>query len=355
MRSPSPADLARPGWTTARAIGAAAERVAALTVDDETARAMLRRSAEEMGGLSALRENDPRFALLQRRVASCPPCVFFDRARDAAAAFGAADAAGPTFEVMAALIEGIRIIDDIQDDETSCLAVELGVARALRLAAGALALALELTAALPLHGASWRAAANAIGRGLRETAIGQELEVTAAGEFESFWNVVDRKTAPLVATALELGTLAAGAEPAQAAALTQLAVPFGRVLQIGDDCIDALDPDSIDWRTPQHNLLMLYALSGPRAAEIEALLANAGEPETLRALRLALLRDGALAYAIHAQLTTLAGLSAAIDGLALPHPAPLLAAVEHHRAAAESLLRRSGVDAKLAASVTSVT
>jgi hypothetical protein len=354
MPFPPPAEAARDGWRAARAIGAIAERVAALPVDEATARTTLRTAAQELGLRAVMHEDADRFASMRARIAACPTCVFYDWARDAASAFGNAEAATPMFEPMAALIEGIRIVDDIQDEEPSCLATEVGVKRALMLASGAFGVALELIAALPLHGPSWRASAAALGRGLRETAAGQELETAGAADFDAFWNVVDRKTGPLVATALEVGALAAGAPPSAAAALTTISIPLGRLLQIGDDCLDALGAHASDWRAPRNNLLMLYALSGPHAAELEALLARAADPEALHAAQVALLRDGALAYAVHAQLTVLAQLEHAIDGLALPHPEAFRRYVQHQRREAEMLLTQSGVEPELAARLTGV-
>ena len=321
--SPPSADAASVGWWSAKSLGAIAEHVAAMH-DEESARDALRVAAIEP-------------ELSAPRVAARPPNVFSDWACDAAAAFGNAGAATPAFEILAALIEGIRIIDDVQDEEESCLAAEIGDEAALKVASSAFALALERTAALPLRGASWRAAVAATGRGMRETALGQELERAAV---ESFWHVVDRKTSPLVATALELGALAAGAEPSRAAALTKLAIPLGRLLQIGDDCHDALGPDASDWRTPWKNLLIAYALSGPNGAELLRL--------PLREAQVQLLRDGALAYAMHALVTTLAELARVLESLDLPNPEPFLRYAEQQRAAVETLLRRSGVDAELA-------
>lgn len=346
--SPSPADAAMPGWAAAKSLGAIAEHAATLPMDEAAVRALIRAAALQHGLAAAGREDSARFELLRAHVASRPACVFYDRARDAAEAFGDAEAATVTFEPMAALIEGIRIVDDIQDEEEACLAVEVGAERAVTLATGAMALALDLIAALPLRGARWRAAAASFGRGLRETAIGQELERTSERGFDGFWNVVDRKTAPLVATALETGALAAGAEPARAAELTQLAIPLGRLLQIGDDCHDALGAAASDWRAPHNNLLMAYSLSGPRGAELAALLRDAS---TLREAQLLLLRDGALAYAMHAYATTITELAKVIDALALPNPEPFLRTAEKSRLETESLLRRSGVAPDLAATL----
>ena len=347
---------ARAGWLAAGAIGCIAEGVAALPVSEAEARATLHAVAQEIAREAMAREQDAGlFASMRERVSQSSPSIFCDWVCDAAEAYGAAGAAQQTFTTLAALIEGIKIIDDIQDREPRCVAADIGDGRALNLALGALAMALELTAGLRLpDDGSWRAAATAIGRGVRETAIGQDLETAATGDFAMFWEIVDRKTSPLVATSFELGALIAGAGPARAAALTRLAVPYGRLLQIGDDCNDALGPDASDWRTPRLNLLMLYALSGPRGSELDALLQRGDDAESLRAAKVLLLRDGALAYAIHAQLTTIATAAETIQSLALPNPAPFLESLDRRRAECELLLSKSGVDADLAASVAAV-
>jgi geranylgeranyl pyrophosphate synthase len=376
---------ARAGWLAAGAIGCVAESVATLQLSEAQSRTILRASAQSIGCIATMQELSapdraelgercvewiariasgdavqspiadlkmPRlFEEMREKVSRSSPTVFCEWARDAADAFGDAGAARQTFATLAAVIEGIKIIDDIQDGESHCVAVDVGEGRALNLALGALALALELTSDLPFAEESWRAATASIGRGIRETAIGQDLETSATGDFAKFWEIVDRKTSPLVATALELGALAAGATPAHATALTQLAVPFGRLLQIGDDCNDALGPGASDWRTPRLNLLMLYALSGPRGAELEALLQRGYDAEVLREAQHWLLRDGALAYAIHAQLTVIATAFGMLQKLALPNPAPFRHTLEQSRAECELLLSKSGVDADLAASV----
>lgn len=359
---------ARAGWLASGAIGCIAERAAALPVSEAEARATLRAAAQEITHEVIVRERGaaggsepdtdipvPLFVSMRERVSRSSPSIFCDWVCDAAEAYGDAPAAQQTFATLAALVEGIKIIDDIQDREPRCLAADVGAGRALNLALGALAWALELTADLELpDDGSWRAAARTIGRGIRETAIGQDLETAATGDFAMFWEIVDRKTSPLVATSFELGALVAGAGPARAAALTRLAVPYGRILQIGDDCNDALGPDASDWRTPRLNLLMLYALSGPHGAELDALLQRGDDAAALQAAKVWLLRDGALAYAIHAQLTTIAAAAETIQSLALPNPAPFHESLERRRAECELLLSKSGVDADLAASVAGV-
>jgi hypothetical protein len=338
----TPATPAQAGWRAAQSVGALAEMTAALPLPVERARAMVRAAAEGVARVCALQDHCTSAVPtliddMRTRVANAQTTVFDEWARDAAEAFGDAAAARATHETLAAIIDGIRIIDDIQDAEEVCLATRVGTGPALNVAMAAFAHALERVAALPFDEEAWRAAVITAGRGIRETAIGQELETQATASAESYWNVVDRKTPPLVATALELGALAAGASPQHAAALTRLAIPLGRVLQIGDDCIDALEATATDWRAPHLNLLMLYSLSGPHAAECNRLLRDAGTSEGLRELQMFLLRDGALSYAMHARLALLDEIESIVASLALPHPAPFLRLVERQRTETNAL------------------
>lgn len=337
---------ARAGWVTM-------QRVARLA--EESSRTELRAAAGDITRTAAATLRPEWLDAMKRRIERRPPNVFVDYARDAAEAFGDAEAAAPVHRILSAMIEGIRIVDDIQDGEAVCLAADIGASQAMQVAFAAIAFGLELTADLPLDEERWRAAAIAIGRGVRETAAGQILESEVenrqsclsieAGQAGlpvlHYWQLVDSKTPPLVATALEVGALAAGASPEQAAALTRLAIPLGRLLQISDDCNDALGPDATDWRTPHLNLLMLYGLSGPNGNAVAELLRNGHDPASLRAAQLLLLRDGALAYALHAQTATLGEFESRLAALELPHPEPFKRFTERYRLDLEALLRRS--------------
>lgn len=320
------------GWLMARAAGRVAEMAAHRPDGKDALRAIVR-------------ELDGDAALAARPHAS----AFLDWSRDAAEAFGNADAAAVTEPILSSLVEGIKIIDDIQDGEPRCLASELGVAAALNVALGAFARALDLAADLPWPDASWRAAVAAIASGIRDTAAGQQLEASADGTFETYWDIVDAKSPPLAATALQLGALAAGASVEQATALTRIAKPLARLLQVCDDCNDALGDHASDWRAPELNLLMLYSLSGPRGAELATLLSRANDSAQLREAQLWLLRDGALAYAVHVQVALFAELEAIIESLALRDPAPFRRWLQRQREASERLLRQSGVDEEVTA------
>ena len=115
--------------------------------------------------------------------------------------------------------------------------------------------------------------------------------------------------------------------------MTRLAIPLGRLLQISDDCTDALGEGAPDRRTPHLNLLMLYGLTGPRGAELAALLEG-----DVRAAQILLLREGALAYAMHAELAMLDEVAAIVGTLDLPDPAPFLRFIEKGRADVDELM-----------------
>ncbi|HEX7809963.1 MAG TPA: hypothetical protein VF608_14600, partial [Thermoanaerobaculia bacterium] len=89
---------ARAAWTAVSVAGRLTERAAT--------RASLRELAESIGDAQPL---------MRERVLRRPPTVFFDYARDAASAFGNANAASSMHAPLAAAIEAIKIIDDIQD------------------------------------------------------------------------------------------------------------------------------------------------------------------------------------------------------------------------------------------------
>ena len=155
---PAP-DAARAGCAAAKAAGAIAEHAATLPFED--ARALLRAEAE-----SLRKAGEPLLLAAMRERIANRSAVFLDWSRDAAAAFGDSDAACVVHPLLAAIVESVKIIDDIQDGERHCLA-PLGEA-------------LDRIAELPFEDSAWGAAAASSGRAIRETALGQELATRRA-------------------------------------------------------------------------------------------------------------------------------------------------------------------------------
>ena len=194
MAMPRPArDAAREGWIATKAAGALAEHAATLTAG--RARSLLRAEAGRLrDGAEPL-----LMAALRERIANRPSSVFIDWSRDAAEALGDAEAALAIHPVLAAVIEGIKIIDDIQDGERRCLAAEVGIERALNVAFAAFGEALCRTAELPFDDRSWSAAAAAVGRGIRETALGQSWSRRRPARMKAtgtWWITKRRRSSP---------------------------------------------------------------------------------------------------------------------------------------------------------------
>jgi geranylgeranyl pyrophosphate synthase len=248
----------------------------------------------------------------------------------AASVGGAANAAEPALSVLAHLIAAIRIMDDWQDGDEGIYR-QIGGGRTANLAVGLCGLALEKTAGLPLRGEAWRMATSAVGRGLALTLRGQDHDLTAPGDERGYWLVTDAKTPPLIEAALTLGALLGGADPQAARAIAGLARNIGRLLQIGDDWEDAFStPPSADWRRPERNLLLLYAITAGDAGFRE-LARGVVDRQTHRAACKRLV-PGAALYAAHALSVTLDALEAQIETLRLPNPEALQPTMARYRA-----------------------
>lgn len=296
----------------------------------------------------------PEVAALRAKIAAVSHNSIVDWAAHAAAAFGRREAANIIAPAINGVIAAVHLLDDVQDEEAGGLHMRIGAGRVFNLSQLAALDAMEVVNKAGFDDERWAAAIAALGRGLRETARGQvmELEAAAAGRTDDFWAVVDAKTPPLVATALELGALVAGATPAAASDLVQLAVPAGRLIQIHDDITDAIGQKSgSDWRRPHANLLMAYSLSGPRGPEFAALAAAATNVESINAARHFLLADGALSYAMHALRATIDDAAGVIAGLDVPHRDALEGTVTGHRRMLAHLMTASGVPESDVASV----
>jgi geranylgeranyl pyrophosphate synthase len=259
-------------------------------------------------------------------------------ARSAAAAAGApAEAAEPAVEILAQLIAG-RVLDDWQDGEEG-LHSRIGPARTANLVIGLVGSALALTAELPLEGGRWRAAAMSLARGIAVTVRGQDLDLTAPLSEAGYWQVCDAKTPPLISTALELGALLGGADPALAGALAEAGAPIGRALQVSDDVHDALAmPPSGDWARPERNLVLLYGVTAPGGEAFRRLASQSDDPDQHRAARACLLPD-ALLYATHAIGAMAARAEAIVGALPLAAPEPILNLIRSFRRVADELRR----------------
>ncbi len=215
---------------------------------------------------------------------------------------GEAEAALPGAAAVFCALTGIHLVDDLLDDDPHGEYRRLGTGRAANLALAFQAAAHLLLDEAAAGGATRAGLQACLARMALATARGQELDAREPADEATYWRVVDAKTPPLFAAALEIGALLGGAPPATVAALGRLGAAMAHFVQVSDDLNDALEtPASADWRRGRGNLAILYAMTAehPERAAFLALAARAGEPAALAEAQQILARCGAVAYCLY--------------------------------------------------------
>lgn len=144
---------------------------------------------------------------------------------------------------------------------------------------------------------------------------GEMLQVAAAGRLDlserEYFQIIERKTAALIAVACELGALHAAradSDPASAQKMYDFGLKLGTAFQIQDDLLDLLGAEQVVGKPVGRDLEKgkltlpaihhLATLSGPARAESERLFREGpGSAAGRLAIRQALERTGSLEYA----------------------------------------------------------
>lgn len=261
---------------------------------------------------------------------------------------GSEEQALPGAAAVFAALASIHLVDDLLDEDPRGDYRRLGAGRAANLA-----LALQAAAHLLLADAAGEDAGRAalqerLARMALATARGQELAATEPADEDGYWRVVDAKTPPLFAAALEIGALLGGGAPAAIEALGRLGAAMGRFVQVSDDLADALaTPASADWMRPRGNLALLYAATAdhPERADFAALTARVEEPAALTAAQEMLARCGAAAYCAYRLVALAHEAQDALSAAPLVDPRPLDRLLREQQAPLEHLLTAAGGDA----------
>lgn len=287
-------------------------------------------------------------ALLRRRSGTGLAC--WDLAFSACAALGAPRArADLAAGAVRALFLAVHLVDDMLDDDPRGEFHRLGPGATANLAMALQAAALRLVAGGGFDLVATSAMQQSLARAALGTAYGQHLDVQPHAGAADYFRTVDAKTPPLFVCALEVGALAGGALPSEAARVAALGKKVGRIVQTSDDLADAFArPAGPDWQSPARNLAIGYAASAdhPGRERFLTLLGRASEDEAALVEAQALLfRSGAVsACAYHIVQTYRSGM-AELDALELPDPAPLAAVFQAHVRPVVELLRDAGVEA----------
>jgi geranylgeranyl diphosphate synthase type I len=210
---------------------------------------------------------------------------------------GSEETAVPAAAAILCSVAGIRLVDDILDDDPhgDYRVIGAGPAANLALAFQSAGHLLLDDPAIPL------AIRPALQACLAETSLatcrGQDLDARELQSEEEYWQVVEGKTPPLFGAALRMGALLGGAADETADGLARLGRVLGRFIQVSDDATDALaNPACADWKRRGNNLAILYAMTAlhPDREEFLRLSLAVEDSVALAAAQKILLRSGAV-------------------------------------------------------------
>lgn len=177
-----------------------------------------------------------------------------------------------------------------------------------------------------------------------DTAYGQYLDTQNPEDEDRYWKVVRTKSAPFFAAALEIGALAAGAEPAAVAYCRRLGELYGEMVQIHDDLHDAMaQPANPDWIMGRSPLPLLFArvVTHPEQERFRELCLRMDEDALPEAQNI-LLRSGAVSYCVDQIVSRYRQARQLLAAAQLPYPEPIQALFDDVVTPVESLLASIG-------------
>jgi geranylgeranyl pyrophosphate synthase len=179
------------------------------------------------------------------------------------------------------------------------------------------------------------------------TSLGQHLDSQGAQSEADYWRIVEAKTPPLFAAALEMGALLGGGAREVAAELGQLGRCLGRLVQVSDDLSDALaTPARPDWSRPKSCLPILYGLTADHAdrEELEGLCLRVREPGALAAAQKILLQSGAVSYCVFNLVATAEEIRRRLAEISLADPRSIERLVAVNTGPLRRMLATVGLD-----------
>lgn len=155
---------------------------------------------------------------------------------------------------------GIKIIDDLIDEDKRGIHQQVGVGQAANAAyiyqATGLKIIMESSYSLPqkmdvitylIHFAN-------------KTSIGQYYDATQITSINNFFHALELKSGPLFGDCMRIGAAVSGANEIEVNSLYELGVIYGYLIQLNDDLSDTFEaPASNDWLPNRTNLPILFA------------------------------------------------------------------------------------------------
>lgn len=220
-------------------------------------------------------------------------------ARACKAVSGDFNRAIPVVTALGCLQISIVLIDDMLDNDPRGDYHQIGPGLASNMAAALQAAGIEILLDCDLPQMSRLAMAASANRMLRQTAIGQYLDVHNPVSEETYWEMVRMKSSPFYGAAFEIGALAGGATVEMGQEFYHLGALYGEIIQIHDDLGDTLEtPASPDWLEGRLPLPILFAqvVDHPERDRFIELRDFVEDEQALREAQEIIVRCGALSY-----------------------------------------------------------
>ena len=220
----------------------------------------------------------------------------------------------------------IILVDDILDQDPRGEYLKRGCGLTANIALALQAAAFRVIDQAPVSAERRAAVASSLAWLALATCWGQDLDAQNLEGEDNYWKVVRAKSTPFYGTALHVGALLGNASPEVAAALRDVGLLLGEVIQIQDDLMDTFQvPAAPDWTQGRLSLPILYARTADHAdrGRFVELLSRADDPDALREAQRILLRCGAVSYCAYQMLERQRQVRRMIRSLPLADPTPI--------------------------------
>ena len=239
---------------------------------------------------------------------------------------------------------GIRLIDDLLDEDARLESVEGNLARTANLAIAFNALSQDYLLS-DKNDPRAAMAMKELGHMQLVLAYGQDLDAQNLGNEESYWEIAHAKSGVYFASALCVGAIYGGASSSLAEKMREFGIVYGEIMQIHDDLNDTLDEAvGPDWEQGRYPLPILFAeiVEHPDQARFIELREDIHKKGALKEAQEILVRCGAISYAVNELMLRHEKAQGLLDDLALKKPEVIQALLDEVMEPVEHLFKVVG-------------
>jgi geranylgeranyl pyrophosphate synthase len=245
------------------------------------------------------------------------------------------------------LLISIHLVDDLLDNDPKGLYHQLGSGTTANMSLAFQSIASKLIIISDLAIDAKFHAIDSLAQMMLSTSLAQQQDVTTTDHSEAaYWAITQRKTPPLISSALFTGALCGGADFSLAEHISQLGLLYGQMIQVSDDISDVFkDFVTTDWKMQGNNLAMIYCREADyeEKEEFNLLLKIIDEPGSLDRAQQLVIRSGALSYCMYHLFAINKKLRDEIDKLAIIQKNKLIAIADGLIEPSIELMIRNGI------------